>query len=156
MAESVLGPNGPVDGYNMIMMDDRAGEELIGIRGQRDVSLVALRNTDINVGEHQTSGIGGNNLGVVGGDESREVTGAFGLKAKGIALDSGAGVSIRAKGDMTLETGETRLDQKRARYTRSTRRPSSSSRAARSISRRRASRWWPRASRCSPEDRRSK
>lgn len=110
--------DGPAEGFNMILMDDNAGKEVLKMRAQKDFDFHAVRHSSTFVGANQTTQIGGsqseevidNQSSSVGGDETKTVVGSYSVGAKGITLDSSADFTATATGIMKLSAGAERYD----------------------------------------------
>lgn len=89
-----VGPGGPVDGYNSILMDDAAAAELLALRAQRDSRWDTLRRSEVTVGENQLVHVNGSQSVVVGGGQA--------IQAGGQSVSSGH-QSTRLAGNYSLE-----------------------------------------------------
>ncbi len=56
-------------GYNELSIEDRAGQEKIYLRAQRDIEQVILNDSDIKVGNDRFEQVGSNSSSVIQGDE---------------------------------------------------------------------------------------
>ncbi len=59
-------PNSP-EGYHMLLFEDKAGQEFVKLRSQRDLMFKALRNEQRDIGGSQTENVGGDETINVGG-----------------------------------------------------------------------------------------
>jgi type VI secretion system secreted protein VgrG len=82
---------GDSDGYNLILMDDWKGEELIAIRAERDFLCDAGRNTTTTVGGSAALSVAKGQSVEVGGDAAMTVKGHATLKAGEVTVESAAG-----------------------------------------------------------------
>src|SRR5207248_2178857 len=85
-------------GYNEIMMEDRAGAEVLELHAQRDLISSAGRNAS-----HQ---VAVNHSVEVGGDQSTHVTGNAGTACVGNYTLSATEVKISSSGDTILSAGD--------------------------------------------------
>ena len=114
-----FGPNGPVEGYNMISMDDAAAAELLEIRAQLDRIDKILRDFSTYVGRNRaTLVVGDDQLEVQGhqeikviGDSQSGVKGSNSSTSGKLDIDSKSTLSIHSKGDMRISTDSDRTDQ---------------------------------------------
>jgi type VI secretion system secreted protein VgrG len=125
-----FGPNGPVDGFNLIYMDDAAGGEMLGMQAQRDLGCLVARNSMTQVGADESTEISGNQVLKVAGSQtirigaSKAVGGGSGggssatsssgdqiVNVKGGYSLGAKTVSLAAKEELMLQSGTNmRLD----------------------------------------------
>ncbi|MFO0591370.1 MAG: type VI secretion system tip protein TssI/VgrG [Polyangiaceae bacterium] len=114
-----FGPSGPVEGYNMISMDDAAAAELVEIRAQLDRIDKILRDFSTYVGRNRATLIRGDDQLEVQGHQEVKVIGNSQTGVKGsssstsgkLDIDSKSTLSIHSKGDMRISTDSDRTDQ---------------------------------------------
>jgi type VI secretion system secreted protein VgrG len=113
-----FGPEGPVDGFNLILMADAAGAERLALRAQLDFRCDTHRNSDTTVGNNQSLRVAGSQSTTVRGGQSTSVGGAasttageISVKSKGLYVLHGGFVSLNGEGFLGLSAanGE-RLD----------------------------------------------
>ena len=59
--------------YNLLLFEDKAGDELVHIRAQKDSKLHALNNSYINIDNDQTEVVGHDESFTVGNDRSKSI-----------------------------------------------------------------------------------
>lgn len=114
-----FGPEGPVEGFNMILMDDTAGEEQMALHAQLDYAERIERDMSSSVGRNRTTHIEGDDSTNVQGSQTLVVQGTSDSRTKGgvsmyggtIQIQSGGTMKLHAKGNMTLSTDADRTDQ---------------------------------------------
>lgn len=119
-----FGPSGPVDGFNMICMTDRAGEELLEITAQLDEAERVGRDSTSIVGRHRATWIKGDDQIEIDGKQSITVHGSSQTAVKGTASSQGGAVDLSsrttmklyAKGNLTLITDSDRTDQTKSNH----------------------------------------
>ncbi len=60
-------------GYNELAFEDKAGEELLSLRAQKDYKLHALHDSQINIDNDQVEEVGNNETITIGNDRTEEV-----------------------------------------------------------------------------------
>ncbi|MBK8258039.1 MAG: type VI secretion system tip protein VgrG [Polyangiaceae bacterium] len=113
-----FGSGGPVDGYNMIMMNDAAGEELLEVKAQldyrtsvgRDMATQVGRNRSTYIEGDDATEIKGNQSLVVHGNSSSKTKGSAGISGGSVNISSGSTLKIQSKGDLTISTEANRAD----------------------------------------------
>lgn len=112
-----FGPGGPVEGHNMVMMDDAAGAEVLEIRAQKDFRSNTLRHSSAKVGVNQDLVVGGNQSVEVQGHQSVKVKNNASLKAERILIQADTQLSevahdiaLAATNSLQLSAGGERLD----------------------------------------------
>jgi type VI secretion system secreted protein VgrG len=106
-----FGPEGPVDGYNFIFMDDAAGQELLAFRAQKDLSGLVLNDVNLEVKGHVNSNVKGNVGGAIQGNQSLKVDGNVDVEVSGDVKATVGSLDVTAKAFMCLRTGDMRLDE---------------------------------------------
>ena len=114
-----FGPGGPVDGFNMIMMDDQAGAELLEIQAQLDRFDRILRDFSTAVGRNRATLVRGDDQTEVQGTQDLKVHGTSQTQVKGGMSSTGGAVNMESKstmrlyskGNMTIGTDADRTDQ---------------------------------------------
>jgi type VI secretion system secreted protein VgrG len=96
---------GPVDGFNMIMMNDAAGEEAIEIKAQLDYRADIGRDMSTLVRRNRATLIKGNDQLEVDGNTSSVTKGNSGIVTGGAARIQGGTVDIGSVGTMKLHSG---------------------------------------------------
>jgi type VI secretion system secreted protein VgrG len=105
------------EGYNELSFEDRAGDELVHLRAQRDMEMVSLRDQRTTVGANRSTSVRRNQRHVVGGAHSLEVRGDQRLKVKGRRSEVVAGgIDSRsgARTGITMEDGKIVISNGRA------------------------------------------
>ena len=114
-----FGPDGPVEGFNLISMDDRAGEELLEIQAQLDEYEGVGRDSTTAIGRNRATLIKGDDHLEIEGKQIVTVAGHSQTAVKGSASSSGGAVDLSSKttmklyskGDMSLKSDGDRTDQ---------------------------------------------
>jgi len=106
-----FGPDGPVDGYNFIFMDDAAGQELLAFRAQKDLSGLVLNDVNLEVKGHVNSNVKGNVGGAIQGNQSLAVKGNVDVDVSGDVKATLGSLDVTAKAFLCLRTGDMRLDE---------------------------------------------
>ncbi len=84
--------------YNLLLFEDKASEELVHIRAQKDYKLHALHNSYINIDNDQTEEVGNDESFVVGNDRSKSI-------GHDESIDIGNDRSKRVGNDETIYVG---------------------------------------------------
>ncbi len=90
------------DGENHLLFEDKAGEELVEIFGQKDLRVRALHDCDIQYGNDHRQSVGNNHHIKVFGDQFVEVTGSQATKV-------GANVTVESA-TYAVKSGPTSVD----------------------------------------------
>ena len=106
-----FGPEGPVDGYNFIFMDDAAGAELLAFRAERDLSGLVQKDVHLDVKGHVHSNVVGNSSGKIQGDQKIEVKGNVDAAVTGDVKATLGSLDLTANAFLHLRTGDMRLDE---------------------------------------------
>ena len=106
-----FGPEGPVDGYNFIFMDDAAGAELLAFRAERNLSGLVQKDVVLDVKGHVRSNVVGNHSGVIQGDQSIEVKGNVDATVTGDVKATLGSLDLTANAFLLLKTGDLRQDE---------------------------------------------
>jgi type VI secretion system secreted protein VgrG len=111
-------------GYNELSLEDRAGQELIYLRAQRDMEQKVLHDSRLEVGNERRVTIKGDSITVVGGEEHLTVTSNRKIQVntddylhvagdshkrvdKTLVVEAGDSVHIKACKNLVIEAGET-------------------------------------------------
>lgn len=107
------------DGFNQILMEDRAGEERLEIHAQRDFVSNTNRHASTCVGVDDHVEVGGDRSVLVGGDQSSVIDGTDATSAKYIFLSTTEDIDLSASGDRRdtsrnhfINSGSTYLESK--------------------------------------------
>lgn len=106
-----FGPDGPVDGYNFLFMDDAAGRELLAFRAQKDLSGLVLNDVNLEVKGHVHSNVKGNVGGAIQGNQSLKVDGNADVDVSGDVKATLGSLDLTAKAFLCLRTNDMRLDE---------------------------------------------
>ncbi len=107
-----FGPEGPVDGFNLIALDDAAGAEAIDVHAQLDYRTDVNRDMTTHVGRDRSTSVVGDDKTDVKGSTSRVVRGSSSSDNTGpVSMSSASTMSLHAHGDLTLSTAGDRTDQ---------------------------------------------
>jgi type VI secretion system secreted protein VgrG len=109
---------GPADGFNMISMNDAAGEEAIEIKAQldyradigRDMSTLVRNNRATLVKGNDQTEIDGSQSCVVKGGSSSVTAGSVFLQGGTVTIDSKGTMKLHSADDMTLTSDADRTD----------------------------------------------
>ncbi len=120
-----FGANGPVDGFNMIMMNDAAGDELLEVKAQLDYRTSVGRDMATQVGRNRSTVIQGDDAMEIKGNQSVVVQGSSTSRTKGavsmsggsVSISSGSTMKLHSKGNMTLSTDADRSDSATGNHT---------------------------------------
>ncbi|WP_207848618.1 MULTISPECIES: type VI secretion system tip protein TssI/VgrG [unclassified Pseudomonas] len=86
-------------GYNELSIEDRAGQELIYLRAQRDMAQKVGNSLQLEVGNERRETISGNSYTHAGGSLDMEAGQQMHLKAgASVVLDAGASITLKAGG----------------------------------------------------------
>lgn len=105
------------EGYNELSFEDRAGDELVHLRAQRDMEVVALHDQRTTVGASRSTSVRRNERHVVGGAHSLEVRGDQRLEVKGRrteVVQGGTDSRSGARTGITMEDGKIVISNGRA------------------------------------------
>ena len=109
--------DGPVEGFNMILMDDKAGAEVLQLKAQKDFRSETARHASTNVGVNQDLVVGGNQSVLVKGHQSVTVENNASLKAERVLVQAdeqlsevAKNISLAATEALQLSAGGERLD----------------------------------------------
>ncbi|MBM4358516.1 MAG: type VI secretion system tip protein VgrG [Deltaproteobacteria bacterium] len=97
------------EGYNELSFEDRAGEELVHVRAQRDLELVAMRDERTTVGANRTTSVRRSDRQHVGGSQSVEVRGDQAVRVGGRrteVVEGGMESRAGARTGITVEDGK--------------------------------------------------
>lgn len=106
-----FGPEGPVDGYNFIMMDDAAGAEVLGFRAQRNLSGLVLNDVHLEVKGHVNSNVRGNVGGAISGNQSLQVKGNVDIDVSGDVTASVGSLKISSKSFIKTQAADLHHDE---------------------------------------------
>ncbi len=94
-------------GYNELSIEDRAGQELIYLRAQRDMEQKVENDSRLEVGNERLENIKGNSIAVLGAEEHRTVTSDRKVQLKASDYLQIAGSSYTRVGEtLVVEAGE--------------------------------------------------
>lgn len=102
-------------GFNELMIEDRAGQELIYLRAQRDLQQKIEHDSHLDIGNQRRETIKGNSVSVLHAEEQRAITGdrKIHLKASDylhVSQNShtriGQSLTVEAAGQLCLSAGE--------------------------------------------------
>lgn len=97
------------EGFNELSFEDRAGEEVVHVRAQRDLELVTLNDERSSVGADRHTSVRRNDRQVVGGDRSEEVHGSHHVRVGGRyseVFEGGSESRSGARSGITMEDGK--------------------------------------------------
>ncbi|MEZ4297454.1 MAG: type VI secretion system tip protein TssI/VgrG [Polyangiaceae bacterium] len=106
-----FGPDGPVEGYNFIFMDDAAGDELLAFRAQKNLSGLVQKDVSLEVKGHVHSNVVGNVGGSIQGNQTLKVEGNVDAEVSGDVKATLGSLDVTAKAFMCLRTNDMRLDE---------------------------------------------
>jgi len=109
-------------GYNELMIEDRAGQEKIYLRAQRDIEQLVLNNSWLDVGKDRREIIKGDSIALFEGEEHRTVTADRKVKlqasdylqiagsrhtqiGEALVVEAGEHVHIKAGAHLVLDAG---------------------------------------------------
>ncbi|WP_166217897.1 type VI secretion system tip protein VgrG [Pseudomonas atagonensis] len=102
-------------GFNELMIEDRAGQELIYLRAQRDLQLKVENDSHLEVGNERRETIRGNSFSVLHGEEHHTLTGDRKTRLKAsdylhVNADShtriGQSLTLEAAGQVSFSAGD--------------------------------------------------
>lgn len=64
---------GTASEYNLLLFEDKAGEELVHVRSQKDLKMHALHDSIINIDNNQTEAVGNDEIFNVGHDRTKNI-----------------------------------------------------------------------------------
>lgn len=97
------------DGYNELSFEDRSGEEVVHLRAERDLEVLARNDERTSVGANRTTTVRRNDRHVVGGAHSFEVRGDQAVRVKGRRtefIEGGVDARSGARTGITMEDGK--------------------------------------------------
>jgi type VI secretion system secreted protein VgrG len=97
------------EGFNELSFEDKAGEEVVHVRAQRDLETIALNDERSSVGANRQTSVRRNDRFVVGGDRSEEVRGAHSIRVGGRhteIFEGGSESRSGARTGITMEDGK--------------------------------------------------
>jgi type VI secretion system secreted protein VgrG len=111
--------SGPADGFNMILMNDAAGEEAIEIKAQldyradigRDMSTLVRRNRATLIKGNDQLEVQGNSRSVIKGGSTSITGGDAVIQGGTVTINSKGKMKLYSGGDMTLLSDADRTDE---------------------------------------------
>lgn len=97
------------EGFNELSFEDKAGDEVLHLRAQRDLEVVTLNDERSSVGANRHSTVRRNERHVVGGDRSEEVHGSQRVRVAGLhseIFEGGSESRSGARSGITMEDGK--------------------------------------------------
>lgn len=87
------------NGFNQILMEDQAGNELLELHAQRDLIVHAGRNSNVMFGVNHTTEVGADQLTYVKGNQTTVADATSTMIGKEIVISSQADTTLSAGGD---------------------------------------------------------